>query len=105
MPFYSLAVSIIRDNKSVRILSNALLIVAQVAIAQGNTTKAKALLTEALLNSNKIGDRVLPQDVYYQLWKLIESKNKKLALLYYQNQYLLMRDTMKSLDWRVRKMN
>jgi len=92
------SLQIIREKKSVRILSNALLMGAQVAMAQGNPRKAQSLLEEALANAKRTGDRSITQDLYYQLWKLNEKQNNKQGALYHQNQYLLIRDTLKGLD-------
>ncbi len=94
----TVSLEIIREKKSVRILSNALLIGAEVAITRGNYVKADALLEEALANAKKVGDRPITQDVYFQLWKLSEKRKDHIAALYNQNQYLLIRDTLKSLD-------
>ncbi len=94
----SASLKIIREKNSVRILSNGLLVGSQIAMARNDLNKSKTLLDEALTNSRKMGDRSTTQDVYFQLWKLHEKKNDKLGALSYQNQYLLVRDSLKSLD-------
>jgi signal transduction histidine kinase len=89
---------IIYKKNVVRILSNALLMSSEVAAGQGNYTEAKTMLATALLNSKKIGDLSTTQDIYFALWKLNEKDRDKAAALYNQNQYLLIRDTMKNMD-------
>lgn len=94
----NVSLNIIRNKNAVRILSNGLLIGGEVAMERGDYKKALALFDEALINSRKVGDLSTTQDVYYQLWKLNEKRNDKLGALYNQNQYLLLRDTLKSRD-------
>lgn len=92
------SLEIIRERKSIRILSNALLVSAEIAIREGKVSRAKKMLDEAIANSKKVDDRVMQRDIYFQLWKLHEKNNDQLAALYNQNQYLLIKDTLKNLD-------
>lgn len=92
------SLGIIQRKNAVRILSNALLIAGEVAVARGEYSKAGKILDDALINARKMGDLSLLQDVYFELWKLNEKRNDKLGSLYNQNQYLMLRDTLKSRD-------
>lgn len=94
----NVSLQIIRNKNSVRILSNGLLIGGEVAMARGDNKKAHQLLKEALVNARNMGDLSVTQDVYHELWKLSESMHDQMGALSYYNSYLLVRDTLKSLD-------
>jgi signal transduction histidine kinase len=94
----NISLHIIQQYHNVRILSNALLTGAEIAIARDDISRAAILTEKALVNSKKIGDVATTKEAHFQLWKLYERQKNSMAALYNQNQYLLLRDTMRNLD-------
>ncbi|HEU5290277.1 MAG TPA: tetratricopeptide repeat-containing sensor histidine kinase [Cyclobacteriaceae bacterium] len=92
------SLQVIRKKKSIRILSQALLIKAQIEEAKKSYGVAKQLLDEALKNALKVSDLTTRMDVYFELWKVHEKMNNRPEALFNQNQYLLINDTLKNLD-------
>ena len=92
------SLQIIRKKKSLRILSQALLIKAQIEEAKESYGMAKELLDEALTNAMKVSDLSTRMDVYYELWKVHEKQHNRSEALFNQNQFLQIRDTLKNLD-------
>ena len=93
-----ISLDIIRKKKSIRILSQALLIKAQIEEAKKSYMVAKQLLDEALSNALKVNDLNTRMDVYYELWKVHEKMRNRPEALFNQNQFLLVSDTLKKLD-------
>jgi signal transduction histidine kinase len=94
----NVSLQIIRKKKSIRILSQALLIKAQIEEAKKSYEIAKTLLDEALKNALKVNDLTTRMDVYFQLWKIHEKMFNRTEALFNQNKYLLINDTLKNLD-------
>jgi signal transduction histidine kinase len=89
---------VILKKNVVRILPQAYLTMGQIMYTKNDLPESKRYLNMALDMAAKSNDLSSKMEAYYWLWKLSEKKHDKTGSLSHQNQYLILKDSIKDLD-------
>ncbi len=89
---------VIQRVNNVRILPQAYLTLGQIKFAKGDIAEARKYFNLALTLSTKSKDLNSKMEAHYQLWKLSEKEHNQGEVLKNQNEYLVLKDSVKDLD-------
>lgn len=89
---------VIVSKNIVRMLPQAYVTMGQIKIARKEYAEARLHLYKALEISTRTKDLTAKMDAHYWLWKLSEKQNDVGGKLKNQNEYLILKDSIKDLD-------
>lgn len=95
--FATAGAKVIQDLNYVRILPETMLILGKINFIKGKLDEAERYFTLSLKIANDIKDLQAQMDAYQHLWKL-ETKLNRPNAVFYMNQYLVRKDSIKDLD-------
>ena len=89
---------VILRKKNIRMMPQAYSTLGQIFMERRDLVMAKQYFIKSLDIASRIKDQNAKMDAYYFLWKVSEKQNNKSESLANQNQYLILRDSIKDLD-------
>ncbi len=84
--------------QNLRMLPHAYITMGQIQIDKKEPVKAKHYFMSALKVSTQLKDLNSKMEAHYFLWRFLEKQNNKTEQLTNQNQYLIIKDSIKDLD-------
>ena len=90
--------SVILKKNNVRMMPQAYQIMGLILVQKNDFTGAKTYFTQSLEVADRIKDLNAKMEAYYNLWKVSEKLNDTRASISHQNQYLILKDSIKDLD-------
>jgi signal transduction histidine kinase len=88
----------ILQKENVRMLPPAYQTLGEISFAKGDLAAAQRNFKLAMAISTRSRDLASTMNAHYFLWKISQRQGNKQAELQYQNQYLILRDSIKDLD-------
>jgi signal transduction histidine kinase len=94
----SQGLSVITKLNNVRMLPQAYLTMGQIKFTKQDFAASRKYIVEALTIASRIKDLNSKMESHYWLWKLSEKENNASEVMKNQNQYLILKDSVKDLD-------
>lgn len=90
--------NVISRGKNIRLLPQAYLTMGQIQLEMKSVAEGKKFFVKALEIASEIKDLNSKMEAHYWLWQVSRKENNKINELLNQNQYLVLKDSVKDLD-------